>query len=123
MSNNGFEGPFYMSYYYDYKYLKTMDLSDNEITVLYKGGGNLTADYLSQIEKIDLSGNAVYVDESAPGYAGYVAVGIEKFDFSNQRNLSKIKSVYVQPLSSSVIDSGSAHYTCDENGVFDLGNV
>ena len=102
-----------MSYYYDYKYLKTMDLSDNEITVLYKGGGgNLTADYLFQIEKIDLS-----------GYAGYVAVGIEKFDFSNQRNLYKIKSVYVQPLSSRVIDSGSANYICDENGVFDLGNI
>lgn len=124
LSDNGFSGPFYLSYLYDYKTLKKLDLSNNGITTLYKGGGSsLTDDYFGQIEKIDLSNNAIYLDESAEGYSGFVAVGIDKFDFSNQKNLSELKYVYVQPLSDTKMSNSSPKYECDENGVFDLGSV
>lgn len=124
-SDNNLKGQIYLSSNVTYQNLKTLDLSNNYLTAILVSSGTLNKEMFPSIEKINLQNNGFYLDESSEGYSGYVELGIDKFDFSNQRNLANLYAVYVRELgsTSTLVNQYCPYYLCDENGVFDLGTV
>ena len=99
--------------------IKTLDLSDNYINVL-----GLNGEYKA-LEKVDMSNNCYYYDESTAGFGSLVNIGIDKFDFSDQKNLAGLYSVLraSNTITSSNFRSSVITPIKEDAEVIDLGEI
>ena len=65
--------------------LRELDLSDNELNSTYIQGG-----YFPCLEKIDISQNYIYIDESQDFYQHVIDIGIDKFIYDDMKNLADL---------------------------------
>lgn len=116
LSNNHFTGKLLCAL--EMNSLEILDLSGNRINAIELG--NVT---FPNLEKIDLSDNYFYQDESTVGYDAMVRIGIEKFDLSNQKNLATLNGAWVKNPTKTVFNIYESTKVTEANGVIDVGDV
>lgn len=118
LSDNGFEGVFNVTVFggttCTYENLKILDLSDNNISgISFTGQVNLTG-----IQKIDLRRNRIWMNENAGDwYKNVVELGLDKVDYSEQKDLTELRGIYVEGVTSGYEPS----YIDNKNRVINLG--
>ena len=120
LSNKGIYVIFYLygttDNYLSFDKLKFLDLSDNDIN----GFGYYYNIQFSDLEKIDLTNNRVWMNENAGSwYSTVLEIGIDKFDASTSKSLTDLRAVFVQNESTDF----ESFYVDNTNNTIDLGEV
>ncbi len=114
LSGNRLKSSFFLTFYSTkLTALKEIDLSDNEFNTV-----TLSKAYFPSLERIDISRNYIYFDESESFYTTVVDMGVENWVHENMKNLADLYAI-------KVTNAGAAttYYGEEDQYTIDAGTV